>query len=350
MYATLQASKDLVASSRAMRNGAGRETRVGTGLDLLCDHICAEAGVWAPDVAGRAVAQAGGDLARAVTLVRVWAATLPGQAALGCGDEEIRVVRRVSAAFAEIPGGQWLGASPDFETRLLDWSDDDPAPTEPGMNASELLPDVRAAADADPAGAPSRAELGRVASFLRAQPGIGIAARTEPSDGPDPFDEPLGPRPSREARLAALARGETGALVALANVALIGRSEAVAGELCVGAASLRVPHPRSGAPVRVAEVPLSEATVLGDAEVDGATGFQPGFGVSVGRIERRALAGAVIDATLETGSPVGGMDELRLLGAVDGLATSGFVDHLRLPHFASFASYLDRVRPGAATT
>ena len=344
MYATVEASKRLIEASRSLLGG-GDAPVAQAGLDLLRDQVCAEAGVWEPMAAARAIRQARGDLARAVTLVRVWAATLPPQAAEPCSDGSIRVTRRISAAFARIPGGQWLGASPDFESRLLEWGDDrdDAGVREPGPAAAQPT-ETGSNGMAAPSRAPTRRELGRVASAVRSAPGIAVAATREPEDGPDPFDQPLGTHPGREARQAALARGETGALVALANVALTGRREAVAGELCVGVAELRVPHPRTGRPVRIADVPISEATVLGDAEVDGAAGFQLGFGAGVGRVERRALAGAVLDATLEAGAKVGGLEELPALAAVDGLATSGFVDHLRLPHFASFASYVDRVR------
>jgi len=338
VYATVQASERLIAASRSLIGAAGAPA-TAPGLELLRDQVCAEAGVWAPEAAARALRQARGDVGRAVTLVRVWAATLPAHAAEPCDDASVRITRRVSAAFADIPGGQWLGSSPDFDSRLLDWGEADESP-------AAVLDGAGGAANGDPAGtgAPRRTALGRVGGLLRAAPGVGVAEPRDPGDGPDPFDEPLGSNPTREARQAALARGETGALVALANVALAGRREAVAGELCVGVAELCVPHPRSGRPVCVAEVPVSEATVCGDAEVDGTAGFALGFGISAGRVERRALAAAVIDATLEAGAPVGGLAELPALAAVDGLATSGFVDHLRLPHFASFASYLDRVR------
>jgi alpha-D-ribose 1-methylphosphonate 5-triphosphate synthase subunit PhnI len=343
LYATVQASKRLIEASRSLL-GTGEGPAPPEGLDLLRDQVCAEAGVLEPKAAALALRQARGDVARAVTLLRVWAATLPTQPAEPCADAAIRVTRRISAAFARIPGGQWLGPSPDFESRLLAWD-----------GAAEPLAPI-AAAESDRAGVnggrrgrsrpPARSELKRVAEATRSAPGIAVAPARPPAEGPDPFEKPLGSRPSREARQAALARGETGALVALANVALAGRREAVAGELCVGVAELSVAHPRTGRPVRIADAPISEATVLGDAEGDGAAGFQIGFGVSVGRMERRALASAVIDATLEAGADVGGLDELATLGAVDGLATSGFVDHLRLPHFASFASYVDRVRAG----
>jgi alpha-D-ribose 1-methylphosphonate 5-triphosphate synthase subunit PhnI len=41
-----------------------------------------------------------------------------------------------------------------------------------------------------------------------------------------------------------------------------------------------------------------------------------------------------------------GLSPHVILDTVDGLGTAGFVDHLRLPHYASFAAYIDRLRAG----
>ncbi len=35
-----------------------------------------------------------------------------------------------------------------------------------------------------------------------------------------------------------------------------------------------------------------------------------------------------------------------MVGATDGSANNGFVEHLRLPHYASFASYVAQARAG----
>jgi alpha-D-ribose 1-methylphosphonate 5-triphosphate synthase subunit PhnI len=107
------------------------------------------------------------------------------------------------------------------------------------------------------------------------------------------------------------------------------------------------PHPRTGATVRIAEVPISEAEVVTDAEVDGRPGFAVGYGATLGHVERRAIAIAILDGGLQAGGE-GHAPESALLAGVDGLATSGFVEHLCLPHHASFASYVARVAAGEA--
>jgi alpha-D-ribose 1-methylphosphonate 5-triphosphate synthase subunit PhnI len=43
------------------------------------------------------------------------------------------------------------------------------------------------------------------------------------------------------------------------------------------------------------------------------------------------------------------LDDQTVVGATDGPATNGFVEHLRLPHYASFTAYLSAVAPKEAT-
>jgi alpha-D-ribose 1-methylphosphonate 5-triphosphate synthase subunit PhnI len=329
MYATLAVSRRVVAAARALTR---RLRDRGDGLERLVDQISAEAGVHDPRAARRALTQAGGDLARAVTLVRVWAATLPRLEALPLAAHDVRILRRVSAAFQDFPGGQWLGASADFESRLLHWDDEDGGPvTAPATSPQEASPVVRG-------------DLPRLADGLDGVPLRPVVAQAH---GPDPAQTPLELPAPRPARLAALARGETGALVALAALALAQRREAVVGELTTAFADLRVAHPRTGVPCVVAEVPLTEAEVLHDAPVDGQPGFAIGWGATLGHLERRAIAVAVLDGALEGEGPQW-LTEQQVLAGVDGLATAGFVDHLRLPHYASFASYLSHVAPEEA--
>ncbi|HTE61178.1 MAG TPA: carbon-phosphorus lyase complex subunit PhnI [Solirubrobacteraceae bacterium] len=324
MYATLHASERAVEAARRLAQPDV------AGLGALVDQVCAEAGTYAPDVARLAIAQADGDTARAVTLLRVWAATLPTLATTAVAPEDVRLGRRVSAAFAEIPGGQWLGAAPQMRSRLIEWPADEP----PGAAAPDPAP-VGGAGEEPP----TRADRPRVADLLSDLP---VFAPAPEADGPDPAETPLTLPASRGARLAALARGETGALTAFASLGHARQREEVLVEATAATAGVRIAHPRTGAAVRVADVPISQAEVITDALLDGRPGFVLGFGATLGRVERRAIAIAIVDGALQAGAD-GAFSEGALLAGVDGLATSGFVEHLCLPHYASFASYLARV-------
>jgi alpha-D-ribose 1-methylphosphonate 5-triphosphate synthase subunit PhnI len=330
MYATLEQTPAL-AAARALAEAEATEV---SGLPLLEQQVCAESGLWAPDAARRALAQTSGDVPRAVALVRVWAAALPEVPSTTIPPADVRLLRRVSAAYAEVPGGQWLGAAPELASRLLQWGD-------------ESMPSATAPAEAVPSGAdaapPSRADCPRVRDLMA---GLPVMPAPQHGDGSDPARTVLRPPLDRASRLAVHARGETASLVALAALVLGRRREAVLAELTTSIVSVRTTHPRTGAAVVVAEVPVVEADAVVDAEIDGRPAFAIGWGASLGEIDRRAIALALLDGAVQAdrGSTQLTLDEQTITTAIDGSATNGFVEHLRLPHYASFASYVDQVR------
>lgn len=352
MYATMEETPAL-AAARALAEGAGAATAVG--LDLLEHQVCAEAGLWGPDAARRALAQSRGDVPRAVSLVRVWAGALPRIESCTVSAADTVILRRVSAAYPEIAGGQWLGAAPELASRLLIW--DEPAGHRPEASSVDAeaedageyegwCVDGHEAATAATAKPPTRAGCPRVRDLMNDLP---LLEPTERGEGDDPARTALRPPLGRATRLGVLARGETSSLVALASLVLGRRREAVLAELTTSAVTVRIPHPRTGRPVAVAEVPVAEAEAVVDADVDGRPGFAVGWGVSIGELDRRAIALALLDGAIQAdgGTTPLVLDEQTVTAAVDGAASNGFVEHLRLPHYASFASYVDQVRRSA---
>jgi alpha-D-ribose 1-methylphosphonate 5-triphosphate synthase subunit PhnI len=336
VYATMEETPALAAARALASRASGAEAH---GLDLLEQQVCAEAGIWAPEAARRALAQARGDVPRAVGLVRVWAAALPRAEACVVDEADTVLLRRVSAAFAEIAGGQWLGIAPELSSRLLQW--DEPDAVEPADEAP-----AGANATVAPAPVPIRAACPRVRELLHDVP---VLRSDEQGDGDDPAMTALQPPLPRPTRIGVLARGETAGLVALASLVLGQRREAVLAELTTAIVRVRVPHPRTGVPVVVAEVPVAEAEAVVDADVDDRPGFALGWGVSIGEMDRRAIALALIDGAVQADGATTPLvlDDQTITAAVDGSATNGFVEHLRLPHYASFASYVDQVRRAA---
>ena len=85
-----------------------------------------------------------------------------------------------------------------------------------------------------------------------------------------------------------------------------------------------------------------------NGETDAA--FTLGVGLTPGRLERRAIASAMLDAaTTRAGTDPGvaraPYDDREFIAlVVDGQEASGFVEHLKLPHHVTFASDLERVR------
>lgn len=347
MYASLEGSGAAIDNARRLAEDERAQAGVvASERSLAVQQVCAESGIWAPDAAVRALEQSSGDSSRAVALVRVWAATLPYLDAAPVSEDDIELTRRLSAAFADIPGGQWLGASDEQALRLLTW------PAEDGLaqgQESDRFPDTSspsaeppASASAGAARSPLRRGVPRVRELLN---GMRPSGTSTPTEGPDPTRSALTAPLSRLGRLAALARSETGALVAFASMAMERRREAILVEVDCAIATLAVAHPRTGERCGVAEVPIVEAEAIVDTTTGDGASFGLGYGVSLGSIERRAIAVAVLDAALQEGPVAVSLDDSVVLSACDGLASTGIVEHLRLPHYVSFAAYLAALEP-----
>lgn len=330
MYASMHESRALGAA-RAIARSAATGVLGDVDTTMLEEQVCAEAGLWETGVARRAVHQARGDTSHAISMLRVWAATQPHVRASTVTPEDVVVVRRLSSAYPQIPGGQWLGFSPDLIPRQLDW-------TESVQREEPLTGELPT--DGQRSDAPSRRQTPRVRDLIS---GVPLVGHREDGEGPDPARTVLTPPYTRTARLAMLARGETGALVALAALILGRRQEAVLVELTVCVVTVRVSHPRTSVACAVAELPVTEVEVVLDANVNGAPGLALGWGASLGTVERRAISLALLDAAVQADGELAEpltLDDQTVIAVADGSATTGFVEHLRLPHYASFASYL----------
>jgi alpha-D-ribose 1-methylphosphonate 5-triphosphate synthase subunit PhnI len=311
---------------------------------LAIDQISAEAGIVEARVCARAFAQAGGDLARAVSLVRAWSATLPRLGTTRIAAADWQPLRRITPAFVEPRGGQFLGASRDYAQRLLDFDD---------------RPRVAAAAGASATnGSHARLEAlepGALTPAFDALASEGLVADDEALEALD-ITRGSASRLRRGPFLQLLARAETGALTALAYAGIRGhgqRQDPTLVELRAGRLPLRMTRPGGTVPFTIghfvatsAEVALYAVHENGDADAR----FTRGFGATTGRVERRAIAAAMLDAaTTRAGTAASDArapyDDREFISlAVDGQESSGFVEHLKLPHHVTFGSDLERVR------
>jgi alpha-D-ribose 1-methylphosphonate 5-triphosphate synthase subunit PhnI len=128
-----------------------------------------------------------------------------------------------------------------------------------------------------------------------------------------------------------MARAETGALIALWYRSVRGPdgvvNEVTLGEVRHGRLPLRVIHPLTGNPVDTGTVRLDI-----------------GYGLCFGHNERKAIAMANLDIACRRAHS----DELEqlLLLTTDGLDSGGFLEHLKLPHYLTFRSIVDRKLAG----
>jgi alpha-D-ribose 1-methylphosphonate 5-triphosphate synthase subunit PhnI len=314
--------RELLSAAEA-KSRRGR-TKQLAGLPYLLDHVMAEAGLWAPELAATALVQTGGDLYEALLLLRAHRTTLPrlGKAQLQ-KKEDLLLVRRLSSAFKSIPGGQVLGPTLDYSLRLLGFSES--PPLEPAaVAAAQHYPSVRSWL--------------REQGLLEEDPTAEQQA-SNPAPGeeiPDLTRQPLLFPAPRAHRLQALARGDTGGLLALAYSAMRAynvHTHPTVAELGVGYLEVRAFHPVRGGSFRLGRIRLVFTEVVGHGE----KGYRLGFAASLGWNEGRAIAGAMLDLEMDRPSHPARSEEFVLVHT-DPVEASGFALHYKLPHYVTFLS------------
>ena len=331
---------------------------------LAVDRIMGEAGLYDEAIAADAFRQAEGDLLEAAHLVRSYRSSLPRLAVSTPVDpDEMTVLRRIVPASRTPNGPQLLGRTTDYTARILE-RPDGPTPAsafaEPGAPGQPGGPEHSSQAgkeaQAGPAAAATSAagaepdDLRRPRRFYEQLLKTDLAVvHAEPTDDPEPFDVARGaarPPAPRSAVLASMARAETGALVALWYRSVRGPDgafhEITVGEMRHGRLPVRVVHPLTGNPVEIGRIRVTEAEAIEDLNgpAEDRTRLDVGYGMVFGHNERKTIAMANLDIACRRAEG----DELQqlLLLTTDGLDSSGLLEHLKLPHYVTFRSIVDR--------
>jgi alpha-D-ribose 1-methylphosphonate 5-triphosphate synthase subunit PhnI len=257
------------------------------------------------------------------------------------------VERRISATFKDLPGGQLLGATYDYTQRLLDFALMAEAQAD-GGDSNGHVAQQRAALQETPEAMP------RVVTLLNKE---GLIEQETPLPGaPEPGDltrEPLAFPASRATRLQNLARGDEGFLLAMGYATQRGyaNSHPFAGEIRFGSVSVEMELDELGEAVEIGEIDITECQMInqfaGSTEVPPT--FTQGYGLAFGHSERKAMAMALVDRALraeELGETLASptQDIEFMLSHSDNVEASGFVQHLKLPHYVDFQSELELVR------
>jgi len=306
-------------------------------LSLAVDRVMNEGSLYDRELAALAVKQARGDLIEAIFLVRAFRATLPRLGTTEPVDTGAMMVRRrISAAFKDLPGGQVLGPTFDYTHRLLDT-------------------EAPAGAAAEPARAePEAARMPRVTDLLAHDDLI------EPSRAPEPnavvgdlTHDPLSFPAGRDVRLQNLARGDEGFLLALGYSTQrgYGRNHPFAGEIRFGEVELEFVPPELGFAVPLGRVAMTECQMINQfaGSAAAAPRFTRGYGLAFGQCERKAMSMALVDRALR-GRELGeegkapAQDEEFVLSHSDNVQATGFVEHLKLPHYVDFQAELGLLR------
>lgn len=333
-------------------------------LNQAVDKIMSEGGLYAPELAALALKQAEGDLFEAAFLLRAYRSTLPrfGYSLPTRGDR-MRVLRRISSAFKDVPGGQLLGRTRDYTQRLLDFSllHDGKAPSIESKNGriQVTMPTDVAALLAESSG--GLGSFPKVADAMRAAGLIAPLPELDQSvEPPDITIDAVRFPANRPTRLQMLARGESGAMLALAYSSMrafapggAGADHGTVAELRVGELPLQVTHPLLGQPVTIGYYRVTEVEMLG-ADKDKAkpgrlnAAYSLSYGLVFGQHERKAISMAILDSSLmgteseerPKGSFSPPADQEMVLQHIDPIESTGFVEHLKLPHYVTFGSSL----------
>lgn len=307
-------------------------------LALGVDRVMAEGSLYDRELAALAVKQARGDMIEAIFLVRAYRTTLPRFGYTRPVDTAAMLVeRRVSATYKDLPGGQLLGPTFDYTHRLLDPElAGDASVPEPEQRSEPMEPVMRVSA-------------------ILANEGL-IEADGELPQDHRPGDitrEPLEFPLERDTRLQALARGDEGFLLALAYSTQRGyaRSHPFVGEVRIGKVELELEVPELDFAVPLGSIRVTECQMVnqfkGSSKVPPQ--FTRGYGLVFGQSERKAMAMALCDRALraaEFGEDVvaPAQDEEFVISHSDNVQATGFVEHLKLPHYVDFQAELDLIR------
>ncbi|ALX50020.1 carbon-phosphorus lyase complex subunit PhnI [Lentibacillus amyloliquefaciens] len=319
----------------------------------LIDQVMSESSLYSRELAALAIKQAQGSMEEAVFLMRAHRSTLPRLYYSQIVDpEDMFVKRRISASFKDIPGGQLLGSTNDYTHRLLDF--------DLAHEARETIDAWLHAYERDMKQSVKTAEeiiyFPKVVDYLRKQ---GLFNWEEMNDTPpdDITKESLQFPASRSARLQSLTRGQTGAVTSLGYASLRGYGQVhpTVGEVRVGDAPIYIEHPNETDTDReddyyIGDIELTEVesfvpvTVKNEAnqnELD----FEIGYGISYGQNETKAIAMSILDQCLEhPEADFPTHDEEFVLLHIDSVESTGFISHLKLPHYVTFQSKLDSIR------
>lgn len=306
-------------------------------MRLAVDRVMAEGSLYDPELAALALKQTQGEVIEAIFLMRAYRTTLPrfgSTTPIETGDMRCR--RRISATFKDIPGGQILGPTFDYSHRLLDFK-----LAADGPEAAAALADT-------PMGpAP------HITDLLNQE---GLIQTEQPSDQApsDITREPMEFPADRAQRLQSLARADEGWVLGLAYSTQRGyaSTHAFVGELRIGMVTLEMDIPELGFAVELGEIQVSECESVNQfaGSKSQPPQFTRGYGLVFGQSERKAISMALVDRALrgpelgQANQGVPAQDPEFALAHGDNIQATGFLEHIKLPHYVDFQSEVSLVR------
>ena len=345
MYVAVKGGERAIDNAHAFlaeeRRGDMAVAEIGTDqireqLRLAVNRVMAEGSLYDPDLAALAIKQARGDLIEAVFLIRAYRTTLPRLGhATPVETAQMAVTRRISATFKDAPGGQILGPTFDYTHRLLDFTllaNGETPPAPQAITKAALVP--------------------HITTFL-GQDGLIEEARPDDTPPPDLTREPMELPASRATRLQAITRGDEGFILSLAYSTQrgYGRNHPFVGEIRMGEVEVEIMNEDLGFAVPLGDITVTECQMVNQfkGSLTEPPRFTRGYGLGFGHCERKAMSMALVDRALrasefeeERKGPA--QDEEFVLSHSDNVQATGFVEHLKLPHYVDFQAEISMLR------
>lgn len=310
--------------------------QISEQLALAVDRVMSEGSLYDRELAALAIKQARGDMIEAIFLLRAFRATLPRFGITESIDTgAMQVKRRVSATFKDMPGGQVLGPTFDYTHRLLDsalaGSPPEPVTAQPADTAMPRVTDILK-------------HEGLIEPSPQEEEGAPIGDLTR---------EPLNFPADRDLRLQNLARGDEGFLLALGYSTQrgYGRTHPFTGEIRFGEVEVEFVAEDAGFAVPLGSIAVTECQMVNQFKGSATEPpcFTRGYGLAFGQSERKTMAMALVDRALrarELGEDLvaPAQDEEFVMSHSDNVQSTGFVEHLKLPHYVDFQSELGLLR------
>jgi len=317
----------------------------------LIDQVMSESSIYDEKLASVAIKQSEGSPEESVFLLRAFRSTLPRKHYSKIVESDsMEIERRISSGFKDIPGGQILGSTYDYTHRLIDFNLVKKEDLEFIQNWIENFN-----SSYDIKEGPSSLRLPKVMDYLRKE---GIMPSVEDVDNvpKDITKDTLSFPTERSERLQILTRGQTGAVTALGYASLrgFGSVHPTIGELRVGNFPVYIGSPLEHVSseensyyigdFKATEVESIITTTKKNPDGTKEEQFEIGYGICFGQNETKAIAMSILDRCLEIGGDSPTHDEEFILYHIDSVEATGFISHLKLPHYVTFQSKLDSVR------
>ena len=297
-------------------------------LKFAIDKIMSEGSLYTRKLAKIAIEKSAGDLLNAAFFIRAHRSSCQRIGiASTINIEELRLYRRISSAFKDIQGGQILGASNDYEVKLI-------------LDKKNKKMSLRGCSK-------ENIVLKSALHPLREENLVKSLPYEEmPWDITRAF--PQSPYP-RSAVLQVMSRGEGGSMLGFAYTTMRGYGDVhpTIADLRLGVAEVKFKHPFLDKEVKIGEIDVTACESAGSFNKmeNGEVKLTTGFGFCFGFNETKAISMSILDLSLynkafSIGDKSIASDFEMIMHHIDGIESQGFTNHFKLPHYVTFQADL----------